>query len=67
MKMIDDLQARIDVAVATIEYYGVIDGSHHKQFVIDQVLRDLLEDGYSDWVSKYEEDCNEEWDQGIAP
>lgn len=53
------------------EYAGV-DGAHHKQWVIDQMVRSLIgEDYYSEWVKLYElpgEDggiCT--WDIGIAP
>ena len=51
--------------------YGAVDGAHHKQYVLDQVLRKLTGDNY-DYVIK--EWCNGEdgpdtytWDEGTAP
>lgn len=50
--------------------YGGIDGSHHKQWVIDQIVR-LLVDDYGKWVSDFQdgEDGEDtyEWEVGIAP
>lgn len=37
-----ELQCRIEEAIDIITEYGDVDGSHHKQWVIDQVLRSLL-------------------------
>lgn len=34
--------ARRDAALAVIERHGQTDGAHHKQWVIDQVVRHLL-------------------------
>jgi len=52
------------------EYAG-IDGSHHKAWVIDQMVRALLGDKYDKWIKAY---CKGEdgpdtysWDCGIAP
>lgn len=51
--------------------YGCIDGEHHKQWVLDQVLRKLLGKDYDRIVIDWEhgEDGPEtyEWDIGIAP
>lgn len=63
---------KITKAVEIISYYGGIDAGHHKQWVIDQVLKVLLgDDTYSKWLMAY---CNGEdgpdtyeWDTGIAP
>lgn len=61
---------RIAKAVDLISQYGGIDGGHHKQWVLDQVLRVLLPD-YETWVQEYRngEDGPDtyEWDEGIAP
>ena len=50
---------------------GIIDGGHHKMWVIDQAVRALTGDGYDDWVRKF---CAGEdgpdtyyWDVGTAP
>jgi len=58
----------IDVAVEFAERFGMIDGEHHKQWVIDQMLRKLLADGYDEWVVKMNADPEySAWDTGIAP
>jgi len=57
-------------AIEMIENYGGIDGGHHKQWVLDQVMR-ILNDDYEGWKKRYEdgEDGPQtyEWDEGIAP
>lgn len=62
---------RINEAVEIIAQYGGIDGAHHKQWVLDQVVRRLLGTRYPDWVRKQKtgEDGPETyvWDEGIAP
>lgn len=40
--------------------YGGIDGAHHKQWVIDQMLRALS-------GGVYEELIPEDWDEGVVP
>ena len=49
--------------------YGQIDGAHHKAWVIDQMVRKLLqtEKAYHDFVYDYEEGGEYTWDEGIAP
>ena len=51
--------------------YGGIDGAHHKDWVIDQMVRALTGDGYDKWVA---DACagkdgpnTYEWNEGIAP
>ena len=66
------LEARIESALSYIDSYGGTDGAHHKQWVLDQVVRALLtEDGYVEWVRKHndgEDGPNTyEWDEGIPP
>ena len=58
-------------ALGVIRRYGGIDGEHHKQWVLDQVVRILTGEGYPQWVR---EQCDGEdgpetygWDAGIAP
>ena len=50
---------------------GACDGGHHKQWVLDQVVRILTGDRYNEWVKKFEdgEDGPQtyEWDVGIPP
>ena len=56
--------------------YGQIDGSHHKMWVIDQIMRTIYENLYDEIIHHYEyiddngEESTEqiyEWDCGIAP
>jgi hypothetical protein len=52
--------------------WGGIDGAHHKQWLLDQILRETMTTGqYLKWVADYElgEDGPNtyEWDRGIAP
>jgi len=63
----DKVQEAIDLAVR----YGGIDGDHHKNWVIDQIVRVLAEDDYDRIVA---EACDGEdgphtyeWEVGIAP
>jgi len=65
------LESRAEKVMSLIEQFGGIDGDHHKQWVIDQILRVLTGSGYGAWVAAY---CNGEdgpdsyaWDVGIAP
>ena len=50
--------------------WGWIDGGHHKQWVLDQLVRMLVED-YEKWVAEWEDGEDGpgtySWDQGIAP
>ena len=62
---------RIAAALDVINQYGGIDGSHHKAWVLDQVVRLLAGDEYAAWVRAH---CVGEdgpdtyaWDEGIAP
>ena len=62
---------RIEDAIALAVSYGQIDGSHHKAWVIDQMVRALAGDCYERIVK---EACDGEdgpytydWDCGIAP
>ncbi len=65
------LSERIASAVEIILQYGGIDGSHHKQWLLDQTLRILLEKRYDEFIEAYcKEDGDDEvykWDEGIAP
>ena len=64
------VEDKIAAALAIIASYGGIDGGHHKQWVLDQIVR-VLADDYDDWVREYEdgEDGPKtyEWDAGVAP
>ena len=64
---------RIEAALELAWKYGQIDGSHHKMWVIDQMVRALCgkEEEYEKWVGEYteplEDGDRDEWDCGIAP
>lgn len=61
-------EERIRKAVEVAERYGGIDGGHHKQWVIDQMLRALLAHKYDSWVKEMNADEEyDDWDVGIAP
>jgi hypothetical protein len=58
----------------TVEFafeYGDIDGEHHKQWIIDQMIRILLGPEYSVWVDRHNTynatQDHPPWDTGIAP
>jgi hypothetical protein len=68
----DAIEHQLRIAEALdIAEYGQTDGSHHKDWVIDQMVRALTGDNYDEWVRAYRdgEDGPEtyEWDEGIAP
>lgn len=56
-----------------IERYGQIDGSHHKQWCLDQIARIIKGDDYDAWVKemlgeKDSDGCYEyDYDEGIPP
>lgn len=63
-------EEKIKAALELIERYGGIEGSHHKQWLIDQILQKLTGDDYPEWVKRWEnepgyEGC--EWEKGQAP
>lgn len=57
----------IEEVISIADKYGQIDGSHHKLWVIDQMLRLLLGEKYQDFIKDYEENGEYTWDTGIAP
>lgn len=64
------LYDRISAALVVVESYGSVDEAHHKQWIIDQMVRALLtSDQYDDWVQQYNgnEEATDTWDVGIAP
>lgn len=58
-----DDKERIRRALEVIAACGGTDGGHHKQWVLDQVVRALTADEYQVWVAAFEGT----WDVGIAP
>lgn len=67
----EELRSKIYKAKNIAFKYGQEDGGHHKMWVIDQMLRELLKDDYETFVKEYEEPDEDgdyyEWDIGIAP
>lgn len=58
----------IEEAVNIALRFGMIDGAHHKQWVIDQMLRILLKEKYEAVISEYNSDLEyDPWDKGIPP
>lgn len=45
--------------------YGTIDGDHHKAWVIDQMVRKLTGNLYSEWLQLTNPEGD--WSEGIAP
>ena len=72
-----DFRDRINRACNIAFQYGQIEGGHHRLWVIDQMLRELLKDEYEQRIRYYEyqdqmgdewdEDDVYEWDTGISP
>ena len=53
-----------------IEAYGYIDGAHHKQWLLDQIMREIMGTQYDQWKYEYEHVNDEKeytWNQGIRP
>lgn len=61
----------INKALEIAFQYAQIDGDHHKAWVIDQIVRSLTGEDYTEWVKHYEydEETGDEytWSEGIAP
>lgn len=65
-------QDKIADALALILQYGDVDGAHHKQWLIDQIVRVLVgNDDYPAWVANFERGelgpHTYSWKEGIAP
>jgi hypothetical protein len=68
---VTDQTHRIAKALFLASSYGSIDGAHHKAWVIDQMVRALIGDGYGEWrrITQSGDDGPEtyEWDEGVPP
>lgn len=60
------MEEKIKKALELIDEYGGVDGAHHKQWLLDQIVRTLC-DSYENWVKNYNREEMGEWDIGIAP
>jgi len=62
---------KIEDAVQIAFENGNIDGAHHKQWVIDQMVRALLGPEYKIWVERHNANNTRDgyppWDTGVAP
>lgn len=54
-------------ALAVAFAYADIDGGHHKQWVIDQMVRAITGENYQEFLDTYNDPEYGEWDEGIAP
>ena len=54
-----------------IYQHGSTDGAHHKQWVLDQIVRIITKDNYGEWVAYFEAGDDGprtyEWSEGVAP
>lgn len=62
-----DAEERIAEALRIAYEDAGYDGAHHKDWVIDQMVRALAGEGYEAWVKDYEQDGEYEWDEGCPP
>lgn len=67
------LEENIEKALDIAWSHGQTDGSHHKMWVIDQMVQALCgnKEKYNKWINTYETPLDVEdyyiWDKGIAP
>ncbi len=47
-------KSRVEAAVDQASQWGGIGGGHHKEWLIDQMLRALLAEKYEAWVAEWE-------------
>jgi hypothetical protein len=70
-RKLDTTEAQKIARALRVAEYGTVDGSHHKMWVIDQIVRELTGDSYEEWVSKFESGIDGpktyEWDVGTPP
>lgn len=69
-EVVDD-KGKIIAIQELITSWGGIDGSHHKQWLLDEIVQVITGDGYDTWVTAYnngtEGPNTYEWDKGISP
>lgn len=65
----DKMYYSIMSALEVVLEHGWIDGEHHKQWVIAQMVRKLCETevSYAQWAKHFEQITGVEFDEGIAP
>lgn len=60
-------EEKIQEALNLAHIYGNCDGSHHKMWVIDQMVRILSGKDYPKFKKNFEEEAGDEWPTGMAP
>lgn len=65
-------EKNIGEALGLLFSYAQFDGGHHKQWLLDQIVRTLTKEKYEKFIEDYEKDpitgeVYGEWDTGIAP
>lgn len=69
--IVSKLPKNVEEAVMIALMYGVNDGAHHKMWVIDQMLRELVGSDYDELIQIINADDSSGviyiWDEGIAP
>ena len=67
----EDFKQRIQAALKIAWEYGNIEGSHHRKWSIDQMVRVLAGSQYQEFLLDYSEGEDGpdtyKWDEGIAP
>jgi hypothetical protein len=53
---------KLDTIIGLIEDCGHVEGAHHNQWMLDQIMQIALGKRYDAWIAK-----NEHWGKGIAP
>lgn len=53
-------------ALELAKMYAMTGEAHHKQWVIDKMVRTLTGSQYNQWVLDFEQN-DDEWDEGIVP
>jgi len=43
------------------------EGDHHKQWMLDQIIRILLEENYETGIQGLQDEFGFTWDEGVAP
>lgn len=70
-RQLEDARRRSIAALETAIAHGGVDGAHHKDWVIDQMVRSLAGAEYRDFVARAcegEDGPNTyEWNTGVAP
>lgn len=59
------LEERVTKALDALTTAMATEGEHHKVWYIDQAVRFLTVDEYSNFVKRVEEEKGVEWDRGI--